>query len=177
MKILIISTLIFFHISSVAQISTSTLRTFTSLCIAENSTGYNWRNGKWIQTNFNNEKYLFQKIDYDEKITSPNITDRPLLCNKPDVTSIENNGKNAIVKACYSMREFGAQVNVLLDSQNCYESYKNGELEVIQCSNLGNFKPDGLFVKLPSYISMDLSMNKEKKDSMTLVVGKCSILQ
>lgn len=175
MKFLIIFIAIAIPFFATAQITTSSIKPFTSLCIADNSTGYNWRNGKWIKVNFNPKRYLLQKLDYEKQMISVDIIDMPLSCEKPNANIIDEIKKNVIVKACYSLREFGSKINLLADSQNCYESFKNNELELIQCPGLGNFKPDGLFVKLPTYISMDLSNNNEK-DSITLDVGNCSSL-
>jgi hypothetical protein len=176
MKLLIFFTAIAVPFFATAEITTASIKPFTSLCIADDSTGYNWRNGKWIQANFNTKRYLLQKLDYEKQINSENVIDRPLSCDKPTATIINASKNNVVVKACYSLRNFGSKLNVLAESQNCYESFKNGELELIQCPGLGNYKPDGLFVKLPSYISMDLSNNKDEKDSISLAIGKCSVL-
>jgi hypothetical protein len=150
------------------QVTTMTIKPFTSLCMVDFSSGFDWGNGKWSPKNFKPERYLFQKIDYENQIKAAAVLDRPLTCDEPSATAVDL--EKTIVKACYSLRNFGSKSMILTQSQTCYESFKNGDLELIQCPGLGNFKPNGLFVKLPSFISMDLS-NKKDKDSIAIDVG------
>jgi hypothetical protein len=164
---------ILFSFSSFGQVNTLTLKPFKSLCIADFSTGFDWVNGKWIPKNYKSEKYIFEKVDYENQIKAVDFLDRPLMCEIPSATIV--NSEKAIVKACYAFRNFGSKSMLASQAQTCYESFKNDQLELIQCPSLGNFKPNGLFVKLPSFISMDLT-NKKEKDSIAVDVGSCGML-
>jgi len=156
------------------EITVDSIKPFTSLCVGENSTGFNWIEGKWVRTNFKPEKYLLQKINYEKEMLSPNFNDQPLLCNKPSLQTYSSSGW-AFVKACYVFRPFGTPLSMLTDAKQCLETFRNGSLDNINCEGIGLFKPNGLFVKLPSYISMDLR-SSTSKDSMALEVGICSAL-
>lgn len=173
MKKLILFFAISLTLPSFGQVTSMTIKAFTSLCIADSSTGFDWVNGKWIRKNYNSERYILQKIDYENQMKAADTLDRPITCDEPFASVV--NSERAVVKACYSFRNFGSKSTILTQSQNCYESFKGGDLDLIQCPGVGNFKPNGLFVKLPSFISMDLS-NKKEKDSIAIEVGTCSTL-
>ncbi|MFT5098679.1 MAG: hypothetical protein ACI9HY_000788 [Planctomycetaceae bacterium] len=36
---------------------------WTALCIEDQSTGFSWENGHWVQTNFKPEKFLIQRLE------------------------------------------------------------------------------------------------------------------
>ncbi len=164
---------ILFALPSFGQVPSMSLKPFTSLCIADSSTGFNWVNGKWIRNDYNPERYILQKIDYENQMKAADTLDRPITCDEPSGSVVSS--ERAVVKACYSFRKFGSKSIILSQSQNCYESFKGGDLDLIQCPGIGNFKPNGLFVKLPSFISMDLS-NQKEKDSIVIDVGSCAVL-
>ncbi len=156
-----------------AQVTPQTIQPFKSLCIADQESGFNWSNGKWIPAKFEPGKYILQKIDYEEKMLSKNSTERPMLCSKPSATNVDK--EKDIVRACYAVQKFGGVIHNWFHANDCYESFKDGKIQEIQCSGVGKFKPNGFFVKLPSYISMDLSTGDEK-DSMVLSVGICGVI-
>ena len=159
----VFSTLVF------SQVTPQTIQPFKSLCISDEEIGLNWTNDKWITAKFTLDKYILEKLDYEKAMKSTNIIDRPLLCSTPSATT------DVTVKACYSIKKFGTVFSNVLIAGDCYESFKGESIELIQCPSRGNFKPNGLFVKLPSHISMDLSLKKEK-DSIVLAVGTCGVL-
>lgn len=161
-------------ILSAAEVTVDSVKPFTSLCIGENSTGFDWRGGKWMQTNFKPDKYLLKKIDYEKAMLSPNAIDRPILCNKPSFKSY-NTSALAFVKACYSFTRFGGPSISWIESKMCLESFRSGSFDEINCEGVGRFKPNGLFVKLPSSTSTSLGSEPEK-DSLNLEVGTCSVL-
>lgn len=169
--IMLISLASLSSVEAVAQTAT-TVPYFTSLCIADEAVGFNWRNGRWTFTRFQPERYTFQKIDLERYRQETVLTRRPLLCSDAEVTKITN---GAIVKACYVVHRFGEQPFLPGDASMCYESHINGNLELIQCPGVGNFLPNGLFVKLPVSTSM-LLKDESTKDSMVVSVGKCGVV-
>lgn len=156
-----------------AQVTTQTIQPFKSLCIGEQASGFNWNNGKWEHTKFIPEKYILQKIDYEEKMLSKNFLERPISCSKPKATNVDK--EKDIVLACYAAIKFGEVASLFFDATDCYESFKDGKIQEIQCKGVGNFKPNGSFVMLPPYNSMDLSADNVKA-SLALTVGVCGIL-
>jgi hypothetical protein len=163
----VFSTLVF------SQVTPQTIQPFKSLCISDQDTGFNWVNGKWITTQFTPDKYILEKLDYDKLMNATNYFGRPVNCSVPIASNLD--AESSVVKACYSIRRFGSDALITIDALDCYESFKNKTLQGIYCPTQGNFKPNGLFVKLPSYISMDLSP-KKVKDSIALSVGTCGVL-
>jgi hypothetical protein len=156
-----------------AQVTTQTIQPFKSLCIGEQASGFDWKNDKWEHTKFKPEKYILQKIDYEERMLSKNYIERPISCSKPKATNVDK--EKDIVLACYAANKFGQVASYLFDAADCFELFKDGKIQEIQCSGVGKFKPNGSFVMLPSNISMDLSTGNEK-DSLVLTVGVCGIL-
>lgn len=93
----------------------------------------------------------------------------------PKVQKISEGGD--LVTACYAFKEFGGSPRTNIEARDCIEGFSFGNIEMIQCRGIGNFKPNGLFVKLPSYVSMDVSSDGGKnKDSISLAVGTCGVL-
>lgn len=156
-----------------AQVTPQTIQPFKSLCIAEQASGFDWNNGKWVHQKFVPKKYILQKIDYEKSMLSGKIVDQPVLCKKPSTTNI--NKELDIVTACYVVIEFGKVAFNVIDAIECHESFSNGNIKNISCKGVGNFTPNGGFVMLPSSSSLDVSFAKEK-DSMAVSVGTCGVL-
>lgn len=178
MKILISLVLGLFGLLSVnvfAEVTPQTIKPFKSICISNHETGFNWSNGEWMPAKFKTQKYILEKIDYEKEINASNSTERPFLCSAPKVQKIDEGSD--LVTACYAISEFGGPPRTNLDARDCIEGFRFGNIQMIQCRGIGNFKPNGLFVKLPSQTSMDLSSDREKnKDSISLAVGTCGVL-
>lgn len=158
--------------SASSEVTTNTLPPFKSLCISEEDVGFNWEGGKWTPSRFKPKKYILQKLDYEDSMKKV-IYDQPRMCETPIARKVDESMD--IATACYIVYEFGKSPLIFSDATTCYESFNKGKIDFIQCPKYGNFKPTGLFVKLPSAFSMDLS-EKPYKDSMSLAVGTCSIL-
>jgi len=151
------------------------------LCIDDDATGYNWRNKKWVQTNFKEgSRYIVKKIEVEKYI---NRNDRGknkiLLCNDPKVWDISENGKKftGSVDACYEIKSMGNEAN-FMDSRMCSEWWEDGKLDKISCRDHTPqlyFQPDGSFIRFPWHT--DVSKLTEKKDSLAISVGSCSIIR
>ena len=151
---------------------------FTTLCIAEKSVGFNWEKGDWVHTRFKaDSKYIVQKIDHDsQKYSQTNTINTPFFCSgiKPD--SMEIGLEESAREACYSIRDHGRDVSLMLSAEKCFEKYnKHGTLTEVQCKKI-RFSPNGLFIAMPSDASMDLSKapKNDYKDSLNIRVGTCS---
>jgi hypothetical protein len=154
-----------------AQVTPQTIQPFKSLCIAEETSGLDWENGKWKHTRFKGEKYILEKIDYEKAIISEKILDRPISCSKPNALKIVDD--YFIVTACYALKNFGKVESNVIKAGDCLESLKGGIIQSISCKGVGMFLPNGSFIKLP--LVLDISTNKEK-DSLAVSTGTCGVL-
>lgn len=153
---------------------------YTTVCISDKEGGFNWEKGDWVHARYKaGTKTIVQKIDpanYQEK----NPIDQPLSCEGLNPKSYERGTLGGIYReACYVVRDAGANAFLLSDADKCYESYsKDGALEKVECRKM-HFSPNGLFIKLPTYASMNLSKkpNNDYKDSLAILVGTCTKLE
>ena len=152
---------------------------FTALCLSELEGGFNWEKGAWVHARYKaDDKIIVQKIDHVAALKN-NTTDIPYRCKSIDPELYESSPNFNLREACYVIRDVGTDTNLLFDAEKCYESYsKEGVLMDVQCPRF-EFSPNGLFIKLPSRASMNLSKNPPNgyKDSLALAVGTCSKLQ
>jgi hypothetical protein len=149
------------------------------LCIDDDATGFNWRNKKWVQTNFNSgSKFIIRKIEIDKYIKRDDRSkNNLLLCEDPNIWDVTQ-GKNKFsgsINACYEIKVMGEKGNAL-DSRSCSEWWQDGRLEKISCRDHTPqtfFKPDGSFIRYPWH--SDLSQSTEKA-SLHISVGTCSTI-
>jgi hypothetical protein len=151
---------------------------FSTLCIQEDATGYNWQDKKWIQTNFKpTQKYIIKKIEIEKYLTEKDRSKNQLItCKNPSVMDFTSEGKkfSAFVDTCYEIKRMGEKA-AIWDYQMCSEYWRDGRLEKISCRDHSApfyFEPDGAFIQFPWHTSLEKT-NKEK-DSLVLSVGSCS---
>lgn len=177
MKVLLIfiSIIIFFNSNLTFAKDTKLimLEPFSSLCISEGATGFNWKNGDWHQVNFKNEKWVVKKIS-KEKEKCGHLDIVIFLFKSGDVSYSE--------QFCYSVKQFNSEYEF---QTKCYEWYRdNGYGTVkIQRKNCTRenfyFKPNGRFqtAKVDSMLG-DEPNDKwpDYADSLSLHHGYCSKL-
>ncbi len=151
------------------------------LCIDDAATGFDWKNKKWVQTNFKiSERYIARKIEVEKYLKREDRSKNNfLLCDDPRVVDLTENGKqfSGIVDACYEIKSMGSQANIF-DSRICSEWWKNGLLESVSCNKHTPqlyFHPDGSFIRYPWHTN--ISKSAEEKDSLVLSVGTCSTIR
>ena len=139
---------------------------YSTLCIEENSVGFNWRDNKWIKTGFIGSKYLVKKISHSElkEWQKKDLYDENYLYldRKDD--------EFRIMKNYYNIRRFGDELHPF-DTVACWEGWDENELTGIDCPKF-KFKPDGYFHK--SSIHGSLNEKEDYKDSLSVSYGKCS---
>lgn len=157
---------------------------FTSLCISESSTGFNWEKNAWKAVNFKaGTKHLITKVNPNEA-RNYECTDTKNLEDDSYFTN-SNNEPKLVREGCYVIKEFG--LDTLEYKKDCLEVWstfprgsddinpKTKKLESVQCWDDGfYFSPNGLFQT--SYVHGDVSNYSNYKDSLTVSVGKCSTL-
>ena len=146
---------------------------FTSLCIEDSASGFNWDGRRWINApSFKADgRYLAEKVDL-QKInsdTSLTIIEKPTGCFAPKMSVATN--EFYMVEACYLIRKVGRRA-YSFDYEMCREYIMDKKLTNISCSKI-TFLPNGQFIHLPSLL--DISERTEK-DSLVLSVGMCSTI-
>jgi hypothetical protein len=145
---------------------------FKSLCVREKETGFNWKNGDWVQANFSpGKQILVQKIDVDAAKDKAPLTENMFQPCRPE----ESRDLKVVIHttACYVVKEIGTPTTIL-NVQMCTErfNYKHA-LQDVRCEQV-TFQPDGGFIERPLYVDVDLHPPKDYKDSLALAVGRCT---
>ncbi|MBQ0945136.1 hypothetical protein KAK07_17495 [Ideonella sp. 4Y16] len=145
---------------------------FKALCVAEKSTGFNWKSGQWVQANFKAErKLIVQKLDLDKYRTKP-AHERPLACSDDAMNSYDS---KVLSKGCYLIKEMGSPTFIMFDSEVCIEAQVGDRLQSVQCKKL-TFNPDGAFIEYPWHSDISPKPKDDYKDSLIVSVGTCSRL-
>jgi hypothetical protein len=55
-----------FNLGAIAQPVFGSKAGYSSICIEELSTGFNWQNKRWVQTNFKEETYIVSRIPVEK---------------------------------------------------------------------------------------------------------------
>lgn len=159
------------------------LEPYTLICIEEQSSGFSWENGQWKPARFKaGDKYQVRRLD-PRTLKDVAATDEPIACRSGDfftghkLESFLGEDATFIRSACYTIKRFGEKSIPMFDGEICAEEFTRTELKKVECKSM-HFKPNGAFIKLPVYTSMDLDPKptNDYKDSMALGLGTCSTL-
>lgn len=177
---------------------------FTSLCIGEGSTGFNWIKGSWKRTNFHTEKTLvikekrpknFAGIPF-EFLNHKNAScffklKKKLNENEKYMKAFKPGGKyensNYNTFGCFNIRRHGSKYYPF-STQVCDEHwhYENDSyfLRAVTCNPIpatGNFnrvfrfQPEGFYQAAKTGFLGDQPHN-DYKDSISIEHGKCSLI-
>lgn len=163
-----------------AATASAQVKPFKVICIEEKSTGYNWKSGNWVQTNFiARDKFTIQKIDTN--VLSKDSGHHMFCGDGGDVLWKLSNG-------CYQFNELGEKPSAL-NTRECSENfhYSSNDRGYIDCPggvarNHIIFKPDGEFVSFSSSFGVGMAIqdgsagSDKPRDSITVSVGKCSVI-
>ena len=152
---------------------------FSSICIEKEGTGFNWKNGEWVNTNFVSNTYVARKIFPDELQADHNPDGcAEMLRKKP----FGSNGW-ASVQACYHFGELGEDGV----SFWCWENYEqkaedNNTLALsrVDCNFFGidiSFEPDGPFIYSSTHAIVTRHPEDNYKDSLKISHGLCSKIE
>jgi len=185
MKKLLLLLVISLGIIGSANAVTSVDESFTSLCITENSTGFNWEKNDWKSVNFTPDaKHLVKRLapsevkDYQCPLTKDRSKDGYYIVTSTNEPFHDRYG-------CYLIKPFGSEYFEF--PTDCYETWSTFErvsddidpklkrLESVQCHDKNFFfSPNGRFHK--ATLHGDVSNISKYKDSLSLSEGKCSTL-
>src|SRR5262249_49332650 len=146
---------------------TDTQTKFSMLCVAEKGTGFNWRNNDWVQTDYKPYTYVLTKVEPQEWDCASQKVSQQI--SPVSEARGESHG-------CYQLKEVGDKEAL---SDLCEERWNKTNsgyalLDVI-CEGLANYRAevDGHFSLTRTY---GIFFSGEKRDSMLLQIGKCSLL-
>tara|TARA_Y100000294_G_C8389518_1_gene270175 strand:- start:75 stop:608 length:534 start_codon:yes stop_codon:yes gene_type:complete len=149
---------------------------FSSLCIAEESTGFYWEKGNWHQTNFQLYKWLVKKINQDK----PRCVGDAL----PDLEKIfpfTSGKKRHSIQRCYDVKRFGEETSIPEYCTEYYEDDGNGDLKLttVLCRESNMYmRPNGRFTKsnVDSIGDIPNDNYEDYTDSLSISIGYCSKL-
>ena len=151
------------------------LAPFTSLCVEDAATGFDWRNGEWKAGRYHPKlKYMVQKIPESQYRNPPQSPNVPHVLCEPRVGADLNGYK--ISFGCYNIRESGEKL-FPPNSVMCSEQWIKGELRTISCKEAQRpffFVPDGNFIAYPWHADISIKPENNYKDSLAISVGRCS---
>ena len=159
---------------------------FTSLCIADSSTGFKWDNNDWESVNFTpGEKDLVKRLNPSDI--------KNYQCSQTKNREIDYfyinqaiNEPQLVRYGCYTIKPFGSDFddNYPTDCHELWSTFKRvsedidpkiRRLESVQCWDRNfYFSPNGRFHK--ASLNGDVRSAIQFKDSLSLSEGKCSTL-
>lgn len=152
---------------------TDTQDFFSTICIGDQSVGFDWENNSWTPKRFVPEKFLIKKINIIKDDKAGTVC-KPKLMSSKRVDLGEN---GAFEYGCYNVMKVGGEYYPY-SSKVCSEIWqkKNGKLYlyVVDCDDI-KFSPNGHFHQ--SSIHAGIEEKEDYKDSMAVSVGSCSSLQ
>ncbi len=185
MKKLLLMLLSLGLISSANAVS-SVDESFTSLCIADSSVGFNWENNDWKSVNFTpGEKDLVKRLNPSD-IKNYQCSQTKNRENDVFYTNQFINEPQLSRYGCYAIKPFGSDfdVNYPIDCLEIWSTFKRvsedidpkiRRLESVQCwARNFYFSPNGRFHK--ASLHGDVRRTIQFKDSLSLSEGKCSTL-
>lgn len=129
---------------------------FSSLCVEEEKTGFNWERGDWVLSRFKLSKYIDRKYSFDYVDRLPERGGLQFFNCDPAFRTSENRRASdstySFVQACYSVREMGDSSRDERTSL-CDEFWKKSntgawELKSINCpEEQFALRPDGQFLR------------------------------
>jgi hypothetical protein len=150
-----------------------TLAPFKSVCVSDQSSGFNWKGGRWTPVQFVvGEKFLVQKID-PEKYRDKPVNQRPLLCN--DGKEPIHTGDLTFQYGCYLISTLG-QTRPVLQAETCQEYFEGRQIKSVDCRNFV-FAPDGNFIQTSTILNIDPKPKNDYKDSLFITLGTCGRLE
>jgi hypothetical protein len=159
--------------ASIAATSSSKIQPFTSLCIVEQSTGFNWKVDHWERASFKpDQKTIVRKVDITSN-EAKSDREKQVRCEKE--FQYDEGFGSVLNKACYLVKEYGKKP-LPYDAEMCVEAFQNGVLKEIECDKF-KFVPDGEFIRHSKMEDISSSPAGGTKDSIFIEVGKCSQLE
>ena len=158
------------------------LSPFKQLCVADMSTGFNWKNGNWVPVRFKEKRYIVSKIDPPKSLNL--ASERGEIMAFVECTLPQKDTEELILDnfhhfpACLKIQILGEDRPNFLD---CWETHIKDEEEKwstkISCGNEFAFSPNGHFHSSIFHDNVDSKPKNDYKDSLSISVGKCGSIE
>ena len=159
---------------------TDTNQVFNLICKDDKKIGFNWENSEWKQKNFFEKTYQVSKVDNKKLENEINCDPKFYSLNNSPFTesSFSTDDGISYKQGCYRLKEFGDTGLGDICDEKWRGKGKIRRLESVQCNTqyynyIANI--DGEFV-ISSFDAIGREKSN-KRDSIVLGVGKCSLLQ
>ncbi|MGB3844490.1 MAG: hypothetical protein WA940_01355 [Sphingopyxis sp.] len=148
---------------------------YTLLCEGQQSIGFNWRAGKWVETRYSPSRYIVAKIESN----NCRIIYNGKFQSIPNNGVMQNFGPLYQKSVCLNVRNVEDEYSPFL-SQPCQETYflENGKwnksfaCDRAMTSFAGSF--DGEFHRASNHTNTAARPENDYKDSLAMEVGKCT---
>ncbi|MFP9138566.1 hypothetical protein ACLI1C_15410 [Devosia sp. XGJD_8] len=143
----------------------------TVLCAESGSTGFNWRDGKWVNSDYALDQYIVQDVSEDPELSA--------YCESTEPTATANGASYA--ERCFNLSVVG-EAKSSFSTTECRTFYDaTGVAVSVRCGNSVyqtiNFEPTGEFVLSRTFGIPDFQVPAPaQRDSLVLSVGKCSVI-
>mgnify|MGYP003654778154 CR=1 FL=1 len=166
------------HMTAIAE--DEAIRSFSSLCIEEDSVGFNWEDSDWQQVNFKKDTLIVRKLA-GQALEDASASGQCVEFMRPKDRIYEDAGLKTLI-GCYSTSKIGK----VAYPKWCEELYTKAdgswELWNIDCTDnqlgeLISFRPNGGFIRHHISGNVDPNPKNDYKDSLSISHGKCSIIE
>lgn len=144
------------------------------LCLEEKATGFNWRNGEWVQVEFLLDKYVISKKN--EGHPSYGACAERIIANDGSFDLAPLGTDYTARYGCYEVKKLGEEALFLND---CVETFNRAgdKLLAVTCDGETSYRAivDGEFFHKRTYAGGSLLWRgMSQKDSLVMSIGKCS---
>lgn len=145
----------------------------TSLCVEEASTGFNWQDGRWVETTFATGNFLIRELGRSAAISDACFCLLEWQQSKAERTITEGSD---ITWGCCALHVVGDEATGAIP---CKEYWSDDDLQTVDCS--GGFvvfrgAPNGEFVKAQTD-PIPGPRDAQQRDSLVLSHGQCSAIE
>lgn len=170
--------------SSAVGDSGGRLLSLQQLCIADQGTGFNWRDGAWVHTRFVEPKYVVTKINFPdswEEAKREENTGVYLACTLA-FSSEEEYALESLksFNACLKIQEIGDELATHFPCKEIHFKIEEGVAKwrvEFSCGNRSrafHMRPNGHFHMSRIHGQLAPEPKDDYKDSLVIYVGKCA---
>ena len=155
------------------------LRSLHQICIADQATGFNWENGRWVRTQFKEETYVVSKVEPPKDLAEAQSSGRLLAflaCGSlRDEWPADDNHK--IYSTCLMSHEMGRKNPNFMGCTEMHTKEVGTDTWVVTfaCGDSNfYFERNGHFHLGTVHGSVRAKPEDDYKDSLVISVGRCA---
>jgi len=155
------------------------LRSLQQVCIADQATGFNWENGRWVRTQFKEKTYVVSKIDPPKDLAQAENSGRlyEFLACRAVGEELEGDDNHKFFNTCLMVHTMGEKNPRYM---GCTEVHRRDEatgtwVVWIACGDSNfYFEPNGNFHLGTIHGFVGAKPKDDYKDSLVISVGRCA---